>query len=510
VKHHSFINLILTSISFFMQPLIPVFATGERELVAVIAARVRYGLSQRAEMPDTPPNLQLRNLLSSPKIPGSLEGNVVTASDPAELDVDSDIQKLMTDQAQEIGDLEAELKETTVRNDELSRSVEKLVRELIELKGKQALLPAGGVIGSPLPGEAVNSAPPPAVSLKLASSVGSSVADIEPYEVIVGTAAWCGHCPRFKNANGSGDGSVHLRYVDVDQPKPADIPQSWWDGIRANSNQGLPMPTWIDGRGQMLHMHGANLTSAAILATIEYPKNNPPVPRRSGNTAAAAVGGTIQTGGWIATMLSLWEDRLGHEATASVKWDRTGLQSLSATKLIHGESWTPSMVAGSFGHVSLQTTSTRLPMRIQQFGFTYRTLDNSNFQIDADTLTVTLPNTLPARIAAAQSYGFLDPISIGFDVYQCFSILHQILNPQIDVGLEGTVELTAKMSGKNKLVITFNECPSIRVAAWVRFDLDVQRVELTPTNIHVAFKPQPQNWIQIESRDFSVIDDASR
>jgi hypothetical protein len=133
-------------------------------------------------------------------------------------------------------------------------------------------------------------------------------------------------------------------------------------------------------------------------------------------------------------------------------------------------------------------------------------LDNSHFSIDADPLTVSLPTSAVSKNADSQACGFLDPISVGFDIYSFFSILHQILNPQIDVGLGGTVELNASMSTSEKLVVNFVQRPSIRVDAWVRFDLEVQSVEISPTNVHVAFKPQPRNWIRIDSRDFPVND----
>ncbi len=45
------------------------FADGEKERIAVMAARVRYGLSLRPEMPDAPPNVRLSNVKAIAKNP---------------------------------------------------------------------------------------------------------------------------------------------------------------------------------------------------------------------------------------------------------------------------------------------------------------------------------------------------------------------------------------------------------------------------------------------------------
>jgi hypothetical protein len=213
-------------------------------------------------------------------------------------------------------------------------------------------------------------------------------------------------------------------------------------------------------------------------------------------------------------LLFAWTEHIGQDASVSFRWDRTGLQSLSVTRLMHGELWTPAMVAGKFGHVSLATTSTKLPNGIQELGFTYRTLDNGRFSLDLDPITVMLPASVPHASRSFVdgidgkngSYGVIDPLSIGWSIYSIGSALYQLLTPQIDVGLGGTVEFTAAMNGPDKLVLQFRECPSIHVAAWFRFDLDVQQVDLSPGNVRVTFKPQPQNWLRIQSRDFPVND----
>jgi hypothetical protein len=179
---------------------------------------------------------------------------------------------------------------------------------------------------------------------------------------------------------------------------------------------------------------------------------------------------------------------------------------MSVTKLLAGQPWTPLMVAGKFGHVDLSTTSNRLP--VKELGFTYKTLDDGKFSIDLDAVVVDVLKQKPVShgYGDAGAYGVVDPISIGFYVYSFASALYQILNPQIDVGLGGCVSCTARMADAEKLTIEFIECPSIHVAVWFKFDLEVQRVTVTTTNVRVDFKPQPQNWIRIDSRDFAVED----
>lgn len=348
------------------------------------------------------------------------------------------------------------------------------------------------------------------LQLMLQSSPSASDSPSGVYDVTVYTAAWCGPCESAKRRDGTGN--VRIRLTWVQQAPPSGIPESY------------PTYCWRDRTGSLRYVQGAR-TLDRLLTVIE--RNDPPEHQPS-QIAASAVGGSLKTSGRIRQMLSTWSDRLGSDAKLSLRIDRNGLQSLSVTRLLHGQPWTATQVCGTFGHVSISTTSTRLPGGLQELGFTYRVLDSGRFSLDADPLVVTLPietnETSPnllARLAMGEdsdSSTFLgpqpstlrpsgiDPVTVGLTIAQLASALYQILNPQIDIGLGGALALDAELDGPDKLIISFTDCPSIHVAAWFRFDLEVQRIEISPGNVHVAFKPQPRNWIHVDSRDFPVDD----
>lgn len=337
------------------------------------------------------------------------------------------------------------------------------------------------------------------LQLMLQSPPSASDSPSGAYDVTVYTAPWCGPCESAKRRDGTGNDRIRLTWVQ--QAPPSGISESY------------PTYCWRDRAGSLRYVQGAR-TLDRLQSVIE--RNDPPQHQPS-QIAASAVGGSLRTGGRIRQMLSTWSDRLGPDAKLSLRIDRNGLQLLSVTKLMHGQPWTATQVCGTFGHVSLSTTSTRLPGGLQELGFTYRGLDSGRFSCDLDPLVVSLPGDTPATSSDGR-HGIdgrhddirkavgIDPVTVGLTIAQLASALYQILNPQIDIGLGGALALDAELDGPDKLIISFSDCPSIHVAAWFRFDLEVQRVEISPNNVHVAFKPQPRNWIRVDSRDFPVDD----
>jgi hypothetical protein len=426
---------------------------GERELVTVLAAKMRHALLARGTSPDLPPNIRLTN-------PNAQSAQAESTWPP----IDAELQRLLTEAAQETADLERE-------NADLASQVKEMrvaqIRMIDELTERDAV-------------RASASRPFGDLAIDLLQPVGEAAA---PYQMDVYTADWCLLCQRAKERDGDGDGRIHLRWVESRPPQGVPV--------------RYPAYYWRDGKGEYRYAIGVR-TLDQLVDMIE--RNDPPETRL---LAASGPAGSIRTGGRIRAAFDVWRNHLGEGTTIKFRGDRTGPQKMSVTKLMHGELWTVEQVTGKFGHVSVSTTSDRVP--VQSLGFSYHLTDKRRFSIDLDAVDIALPESHQEPSAAVGAACGIDPITISMTLLQIGSALYQMLNPQVDLGLGGTIEAAATLSG-DTIVCQFTDGPSIHVAAWFKFDLEVQAVEVTESKVLVRFKPQPQNWIRIDSREFAVDD----
>ena len=487
------IAIMIVAVLMLLLPIL-CHAAGERELVTVLAAKVRHGIIQRGLTPDAPANIRLNNL-ENPGRTGTADRTEVKSLDTIAKAV-SAVPDLVRELSQKTHDLAVALAEEA----ETERENKRLKQELAESQAKATALEESQQ-PPPSAAEVVGATPlipvPEVPSLQIFTPVGAAAVQEEVYWLTVLSQESCPPCKTLWADVGEvyriGSTTVHFEWIDVVK-EPQRVPAKYrgWSFT-------TPLVTFESATGPRFIPWPTN--RAHILSMLRKWKAIRAIP-----VASTAVGGSFRTGGRIRRLLNGYSSSLGQAAVSKLRVDRTGLQTLSVTKLMHGQPWTPLMAAGKFGHVAVSTTSTRLAGGLQDLGFTYKILDDGRFAIDADAITVMLPNQKPSQAVGGEACG-IDPITIGWTIVSLGNALYQMLNPQVDVGLGGTVEMSISMDGPDKMILVFSECPSIHIAAWFHFDLDVQRVEITPTNVHVAFKPQPQNWIRIDSRDFSVSDE---
>lgn len=451
------------------------FAAGERELVAVVAARVRAAKQANPDVPDEPP---------------AIDNRLLNGSVSAEAAIPSPTRD-------ELESIAKERDQATARAVELEAALNRSLLQINDLKKPPQK--SGHPSQDDAPQDAVGGGHS-LFQMTLTSPVGDSAAAVQPHLVIVATASWCGPCHSQEMRNGHGNGRVRCIYVDVEKPRPPEVPERWWGSILRSVGGGIPLTTWLDGRGVVSGVVNSAITNDQIADMIEDDRFPPT--RGASSVAPTAMGGSVRTGGMVRHMLNQFGSQLGVGESVTLRIDKSGRQQID---LMKSQAWTVEMVCGKFGHVEVSTTSKRPP--VQQLGITYRTLSNGQFSLDFDPLVVTLPNKSPQATGASgtQAYG-IDPITIGWTIYSVGSAIYEILNPHADLSIPGTMEFTAKLESADKLVITFKDTPGIHVSAWFQFNLQVQRVEITPTNARIVFLPQPQNWIRIDSRDVAIND----
>ncbi len=315
-------------------------------------------------------------------------------------------------------------------------------------------------------------------NLPRASMTFSDDLQVRAIEVTVYTASWCGPCESAKRRGGGGDARVRLKWVEQAPPSPI--------------KEQYPTYVWRDSAGDLRYAQGVH-TLDQLWDRIQ--RNNPPKHEH----AVAGVGGSFEGRSLIETGQQQWRERIGEGRTISVRWDRTGSQQL---ELLHGDPWTVEQICGKYGHFEVSADIAALP--VKTIGIGYR-VDEGKVVLDLDPLTIEIPDG--ARTVGVGDAAGIDPITLGWGVLSLGRMLYQMLNPQVDLMLPGHMQATAVLNGE-QLVITFDDCPGIRVQAWFEWRLELVQVVISPTNIHVEFKPQPGNWFKIKSRDFPVTENS--
>lgn len=417
------------------------WADGERERIQIWAAFSRAGILERGEMPDRPPNMNLRNLR---------KGAAETPEGPTLLPAEERLVPIPLE------DLEP------VRTPEIP-PVE--VRTPASIRFSQPAAAAGGGV----------------------------------YQILVGTASWCGPCHSFENRVGSTQPKLAFRYVDIEKPKPDDVPADLWNAMIAKVNLGgtIPMLIWKDGKGVV--RTPKNVMTAAtpdqIVAVIEA--NDPPP--LVGMVAASGMGGSIKARAQIEAAIVQWRKYIPDGQKLTMKLDRTG----GTLNLLRSQDWKETDVFGKFGRFGISGLPPSIPIREHQLGFVFKFDDAGRPTFDADPFTLDLMTQ--QTVGASQAYGIgIDPLSVGFDlVYLAYGI-YQMLHPQADLTLGGNVIWTVELADDTFVVTFLDTVPQIRVQAWMEWQLPVKTVSVNPRKAKIVFTGQERYWFKVDERELAV------
>lgn len=300
---------------------------------------------------------------------------------------------------------------------------------------------------------------------------------------------WCRNCIRLKRDWESGD-----RRIELD-----------WSSAKASGPQIYPAIRFVDQSGQQRFPADANGDYQAFSqldALIDLlTRHQHPVPDR--DIAQSGFGGSLLARDQIRQALAWYRDSIGENVQIELQWHRTGGQTFP---LLAKGDWSATALFGSYGHMQVSATGpTRWP--VPAAGFTYRITGN-DVAFDMDSFTIPGlalqlgpashhpgPLKLSEAAPAPSQFGLVSVwtmVSIARDVW---SLLH----PSCDLQLGGSVTATAEFKD-NALTIVFDKMPSVRIVALFTFQLGVQRVVISDTNVHVDFVGSRL----IKSRDFRV------
>lgn len=470
------------------------FASGERERIEVLALRVKWGLTQKlVPMPDTPPNIRITTGVSGSAAPNE------AMIQSKEMEMDRQIQ---------------EMKSVI---DEAEKTLQRLkgLEEKLDSPPPTAILPEGPVKTDYVPVEPV---PPMVLSFNTAAMSSLPPEDDPEYEAICGTADWCGFCgptkTRFrykKDENGEwlyGNAKVRVRFVNVGKDSK-DVPytqpewlddKSWKDlnWSAKHSTAKLPLWMWYDGKGEVRFRGDGHLTVNQLIEKMEAPRNDGPPQKRASSYAASGPAGAVHGSEQITTMIEWIDSHVGQGIPMQWRWDRTGAQTISL--LLAGKKWSAEELFGLSGRFAISAPgAVNLP--IDTLDFSYRiegddvVLDTSGVRLKGLAKSLGIQNG-DGAVGDAQG---IDPISTAWTVISIVRLCWQILHPQADLKLGGTVTATGVLNG-DTLTVKFKNGPVVRLVMVFTFSLGVQQIVISPRNVHVDFTGS--RWIK--SRDFPV------
>ncbi len=214
--------------------------------------------------------------------------------------------------------------------------------------------------------------------------------------------------------------------------------------------------------------------------------------------AAAGAAGTISGRAQIRQMLDWFNTYVGENVRAEVRWDRSGAQSFP---LLAKGDWSVLALFGKYGHIQMSAVGAKnLPLESIGFGYSIDG-DDVSFDLDRITLAGLATKLGPGPEHSIASAGPAPQVSI-MTLSTIVWIIRDIwclLHPTCDLQLGGNVSATAVLAG-SALTIDFQQMPSIKLVALFTFQLGVQRVVITESNVHVDFTGSRL----VKSRDFRV------
>lgn len=213
----------------------------------------------------------------------------------------------------------------------------------------------------------------------------------------------------------------------------------------------------------------------------------------AGSTRATGVAGSIQGREVIRSALDWWRNHVG-DGTASVEWTRNGSQMLPLMRL---RDWTPKAIYGTSGSFQFQLTGAPHTLPVSEALIDYRLVGGQlrlrgETSIDAGLFGI--DTNRPKAVAGEQPVG-VSPMLILSGI----SMVMQLLNPQADLTLPGSISASATMHG-DELLVTFRDAPSVRLVMLFTFTLRVESVAISKERVTVNFAGS--RWIK--SRSFEV------
>lgn len=460
-----------------------VFANGERERIAVMADRVRWGIKSRPVTPDAPPNIRLRKFSESGQ------------------PVDDTLQ-------QEFEALKLKFDEIVPERDSLKEELERLRNQLEELRRSQeTIVPLKQPI-EPVPDPQQKQKKPVASTsfqmpvLSYTQAESSSATD--RYDVYVATLLKCEPCRILKRRLPDGDERAKLTYVMIGDDengkpfgKPDEVSDAVWRAInKAASYHGMTVPfcLWLNAKGEPLYfVANGGTTMDKIVSVVEKPTNKPPGKKK---LAAVGLGGAIHDNGIVAVTMDWIDQHIGDGVEMIARMDRTGPQTISLLRA--GKRWPFEDLFGLSGRFAVSAKgASNLP--VDELAFTYL-VDGKDLLITPSAVRIrgVVPNSgVPGSSAVGEAVS--DPITLSLTILSIAQTIWGILNPTADLRIGGTISATAVMQD-GTLTIKFKDMPSIRFVMLFAFELGVKQVQITRENIHLDFSG---SWL-VKSRDFRI------
>ena len=206
----------------------------------------------------------------------------------------------------------------------------------------------------------------------------------------------------------------------------------------------------------------------------------------------------------IESALAFLSQHMGVGPQLVCGWDRTGGQEFP---LLQNGDWSAANLFGRSGRFDLSVQG--LPaLVVSAAGFAYRIV-GEDVLIDPDVITF---KGLAARLgpAAGNAVGAgehpvgMDPLTIGWSVFSVLNVIWQIMHPKLDLVLGGNVSCALQLESPEKLVVTFQQMPSVRVTVWFEMLLGVTGVEITPSSVKLLLHGEGFIAGRIKERTFEV------
>lgn len=453
-KHAKYI-VFIAAILFAMSPLFLCFANGERESIQIYAARYRYFKLKMGVMPDQPSDMVNPNVPKPKSEVPPEEPHLLPVPDRA------------TSQPLDFAEANAEL---TEENQRLKAESADRQRKLDELLERMAYKSAPPRFGKP---SLTFGSPPMGLSRQA------------PYQVTMYTGEvkygtdWCQGCNRVGNEAKTWT-RIHIT------PNMAVAPKG--------TSESYPVLTWRDAHGDVRVVNGYH-SEAELVDKIE--RNNP---SSRIQPTASGFGGTLKAREQIQAALAKWSQFLGDGDVLTVIWDRTG----GSLNLLKAQTRTTQMICGPFGHLKVSGLPPQWRIENSNVGVIYR-LDSGKPEFDVDPFKI--------DYAVSSSTGeplvatFIDPISIGFDIYDLAVLVYDILNPKASFALGQVVSFTLQIKDGAFLLTFTGTLPQVHVAEYFEWQLPVKTITTDPSSVLITFGPQ-EYLFPIKDRRISVVSSA--
>lgn len=354
---------------------------------------------------------------------------------------------------------------------------------------------------------------PPVLSLSQPASMGE-VGFGSHYESLVAVTGWCGPCHSQENRNGAGNKKLAFRYINIEQPPPAELPPGWLAAVshrmRILERQGkanIPLTTWFDSRGVIQWVQDSSITTEQVIAKIEHPDNFPPAPRPVSSYSASGSLGSISIRPQVEWGLNYFASNVRGPIVGI--WDsnrNNGIGAKDGMPILHAKSsdYTCDRLMGTFGSFSIRCDEgIRVGEQLfKQLDITYKSEDDelkvlTSFGIKKAALE---PHAHATAFNAEPSG--IDP-GTALTIFSILQAVWQMAHPELDLQLPGRMQATISVKD-DAFLCDFNGAPRIRAKMFWEWMLEIDWVTVSTTKAHVEFVPQKDYWIQVLRRDLVV------